>query len=94
MSNRQYAALRIFADESARFVLGFHDALKIDQRSFGSIYHQEWITEDATGRGFKLTEAGRRAKQMYDATDVWKNHESQTFSKYISVMKYLVAGAA
>ena len=93
LSNRQYAALRLFTDERASFVMDTGDALCVDQRSFGSLYHRGYIRYEKSRGGFALTHLGKRARQAFDDTDIFRKQASTTFSSYIQTIKALTRTA-
>ena len=88
MSNRQYAALRVFTDIPGT-VISPEEALKIDQRPFGSIFHRMYIVYNRSIGGFVATELGHKARRVYDATDVYKKTVGTEFSHYIRITKAL-----
>jgi hypothetical protein len=96
MSNRQYAALRIFTDRPDR-PLALAEAINIDQRSFGSLYHRGWISYSAR-HGFQLTRAGLEAKYSFEHTTVMRDNPSRAFSHYMhhvaTLMNYTAVAAA
>ena len=65
LSNRQYAALRLFTDERPSFVMDTDNALLVDQRSFGSLFHRGYIRYEKSRGGFTLTNLGKRARQAF-----------------------------
>lgn len=89
LSNRQYAALRLFTDERSGFVMEAGHALRVDQRSFGSLYHRGYIRFEKDRGGFVLTEAGRLARQVFDGTDVFRKEPATSFSFYLHAIKAL-----
>jgi hypothetical protein len=87
MSNRQYAALRIFTDRPDEAVpLGA--AINIDQRSLGSLYHRGWI--EYSRDGLRLTRRGLEAKYHFENTIVMRDTPSKAFSHYMSNVKTLL----
>ena len=93
LSNRQYAALRLFTDERPAFVMGTDNALLVDQRSFGSLFHRGYIRYEKSRGGFALTSLGKRARQVFDQTDVFRKEPATTFSSYIRTIKALTRTA-
>ena len=93
LSNRQYAALRLFTDERSSFVMAADNALLVDQRSFGSLFHRGYIRYEESRRGFCLTNLGRRARHVFDETDVFRKQPATTFSSYIRTIKALTRTA-
>jgi hypothetical protein len=89
LSNRQYAALKLFTDQRSGFVMNTEGRLQVDQRSFGSLFHRGYIRYDAARRGFVLTEAGRRAQRLFDETNVFRKQPATAFSFYIRTIKAL-----
>ena len=83
MSNRQYAALKMFLDE----MIPTDMAISIDQRSLGSLYHRGYIEHGP--RGFRITAVGRRAMDMFEHTVVVLNHPARAFSHYIRTIRVL-----
>jgi hypothetical protein len=87
MSNRQYAALRIFTDRPDEAVpLGA--AITIDQRSLGSLYHRGWI--EYSRDGLRLTRKGLDAKYRFEHTTVMRDTPSRAFSHYMHNVKTLL----
>jgi hypothetical protein len=80
MSNRQYAALRIFTDHPDD-PLPLDAAINIDQRSLGSLYHRGWIKY--TRDGLLITRAGLEAKYRFENTIVMRDTPSKAFSHYM-----------
>lgn len=93
LSNRQYAALRLFTDERSTFVMDTDNALLVDQRSFGSLFHRGYIRYEKIRGGFALTDLGKRARQVFDETDIFRKQPSTTFSSYIRTIKALTRTA-
>jgi len=89
LSNRQYAALRLFTDERSGFVMDSERALNVDQRSFGSLFHRGYIRYNSARRGFVLTDAGKAARRVFDETDVFRREPATAFSCYIRTIKAL-----
>lgn len=77
------AALRMFTDESGRFVMKTLTALRVDQRSLRSLFHRGYIEFDSRAGGFKLAEDGRRAIRTWEKTDVTKEAPGTTFAREI-----------
>lgn len=80
MSNRQFAALRIFTDNPDR-PLPLDSAIHVDQRSLGSLYHRGWITYSR--EGLRITRAGLDAKYHFEHTTVMRDSASKAFSHYM-----------
>jgi len=93
LSNRQYAALRLFTDAHSSFVMDTDNALLVDQRSFGSLFHRGYIRYEKSRGGFVLTNLGKRARQTFDDTDIFRKQPSTTFSSYIRTIKALTRTA-
>jgi hypothetical protein len=90
LSNRQFAALRLFTDERSAFAMRADSALMVDQRSFGSLFHRGYIRFDSRRGGFVLTELGRRARRTFEETEVFrKDGPAVEFSFYIRAIKAL-----
>lgn len=89
LSNRQYAALRLFTDERSSFVMDADRALMVDQRSFGSLFHRGYIRYDGARRGFVATDLGRTAQRVFDGTQVFRKEPAAAFSFYIRAIKAL-----
>ncbi len=89
LSNRQYAALRLFTDERSNFCMDTDDALSVDQRSFGSLFHRGYIRYDDRKAGFVLTNLGQQARLVFDGTDVHRMGPATTFSFYLRSIKAL-----
>ena len=86
MSNRQFAALKMFVDEAGRPIAS-DVAINIDQRSLGSLYHRGYISFGAGG--FRITPTGKRAMELFEGTVVMKDHPSRAFSHYIRTIRVL-----
>jgi len=93
LSNRQYAALRLFTDERTSFVMDTDNALLVDQRSLGSLFHRGYIQYEKSRGGFVLTNLGKRARQVFDDTDIFRKQPSTMFSSYIRTIKALTRTA-
>jgi hypothetical protein len=93
LSNRQYAALRLFTDERSSYVMGTDNALLVDQRSFGSLFHRGYIRYEKARGGFAITSLGKRARQAFDETDIFRKQPATTFSSYIRTIKALTRTA-
>jgi hypothetical protein len=93
LSNRQYAALRLFTDERPTFVMGTDNALLVDQRSFGSLFHRGYIRYEKGRGGFAITSLGKLARQAFDETDIFRKQPATTFSSYIRTIKALTRTA-
>lgn len=93
LSNRQYAALRLFTDERSTFVMDTDNALLVDQRSFGSLFHRGYIRYEKARSGFAITSLGKRARQAFDETDIFRKQPATTFSSYIRTIKALTRTA-
>jgi hypothetical protein len=89
LSQWQYAALRIFTDENKNYVMTREEALSVDQRSFGSIYHKKFIVFDKERDGFVLTPLGKQARQVFENTTVFKEEPGTAFSHFIRIVKAL-----
>jgi hypothetical protein len=87
MSNRQYAALRIFTDHPNE-PLPLDAAINIDQRSLGSLYHRGWIEYHRDG--LRITRAGLDAKYRFENTIVMRDTPSRAFSHYMNNVKVLM----
>lgn len=83
MSNRQYAAMRLILDSRH---LDRYDALFVDQRSWGSLFHRGWICYE--DKEFKPTALGKQAMTLFETTNVIKDHAAG-FSGYIRTVKAL-----
>lgn len=86
MSNRQYAALKLFTETDEPLTIDM--AINVDQRSLGSLFYRGWITYDRQ-QGFKLTRAGREAKERFDHTVIIRDHPSHAFSHYMKNVRVL-----
>ena len=86
MSNRQFAALRMFVDEQGT-PISRDVAISIDQRSLGSLFHRGYINFGPGG--FRITALGRKAMEMFEHTVVIKDHPSHAFSHYIRTIRVL-----
>jgi len=85
LSNRQYAALRMFTDEA----LLQEVAISVDQRSLGSIFHRGYIEYDARRESFRMTKLGKRVLEEFEQTVVINDHPSKNFSHYIRTIRTL-----
>lgn len=84
LSNRQYAALRLFEDGRTR--LSVMDAIAVDQRSLGSLYYRGYLKFD--GSAFSLSAVGKQALGLYETTNIVKEHPT-IFSSYIRTIRSL-----
>ena len=84
LSNRQFAALRLFEDGRTR--LSVLDAIAVDQRSLGSLYYRGYLKFD--GSSFSLSALGKQALGIYEQTNVVKEHPT-VFSSYIRTIRSL-----
>jgi hypothetical protein len=66
VSKYQFPMLRLFCERQTPLPLA--DAAKLDQRSFGSLYHRGWLGYKA-GKGFYATDQGWAAFEEYVNTE-------------------------
>lgn len=86
LSNRQVAALRLF---QTRTHIPLAEALLIDQRSFGSLFYQEYIDYNARNKEFTITPLGRDSLDIFDNTSVIKERPGEYFSRRLHTIRAL-----
>lgn len=86
LSNRQYAALLLF---TSRTSIPLDEALGIDQRSFGSLFHRQYIDFNNRTKAFAITPLGLKAREMFDNTSVIKEHPGEYFSRRLHTIRAL-----
>lgn len=85
ISNRQYAALKLFTDTTRPMQIDV--ALSVDQRSLGSLFHNEYIRYN--GHGFVITPLGKQVVGTFENTNVIKEKAGIALSTYFNVVKAL-----
>lgn len=85
LSNRQYAALKLFIERERGLPMGVEEALQVDQRSLGSLYHRKYIK--VLNGGFVVTDTGMQAMNQFEGTSVMKDYSSKNLSHYIRLTR-------
>lgn len=88
LSNRQFAALKMFTDHP-KSAVELENALEVNQKSFGSLFQREYIAYDRSRNGFVLTPKGQQAMRIYNSTDIMNKEPAHRFSHYIRTIKSL-----
>jgi len=84
LSNRQLPMLEIFMSGQS---LSIEAAKMYDQRPFRSMLIRKWINFKP-GRGFKITEAGRDAYEIFMHTDIARKNPLLPLTAYFDETAY------
>lgn len=83
LSRYQLAAMKIFWDESADFVLPVRKGLEIDQRTFPWLARRGYLEYVGYLNGFRCTKFGWWIKDRWETTTVWKEEAAEQFGTYL-----------
>lgn len=91
LSNRQYAALRMFADLGKRDAISARKGLEVDERSLRSLVIRKYIEFDAR-RGFKVTDRGLERIHAWDDTDIILTRKKTHYGAFLQGVDQALSG--